>query len=370
MYCVHEELFRWIGELGFNKVYSLQLTTPIRIGPFEIVPLKALDENVDSIFHIKVDNLNILNVVDSWIDYNTLEVLKKISPWDLVLWPFQTMRELEVLSPSRSGPATRELPPEWIEQLLALNPKSVVPSSCQFRLEDWSWYNKFFFPITYKQFANEIKSLLPESQVIRLNPAETVIYNGEKFVNSLSLDWVRPIGNQDVDYDFDEKIKPPRTSEIAKNFPGLTFAESRRVINYCQHEIIEQYSLKKDLIRPYFSKKRYWRLALYDHLGNERIFNYFADNNQLRITGELTALPDWITEVPIQKLHAAIATGESLTSMYLRVNDQKLNPEIEEDLAMSEVTEDPLIHCLFSGVFGSYQEVQLQKIKLKENHDG
>ncbi len=44
-------------------------------------------------FQVKVADLNILNVVDSWIDYDTLDLLAQEN-WDLILWPFQTMREL------------------------------------------------------------------------------------------------------------------------------------------------------------------------------------------------------------------------------------------------------------------------------------
>ena len=67
-YCEFEELFSLIRELGFNKVYKLEINRPVIIGSVEITPRRALDSDVDSIFHIKAGNLNVLNVVDSWID--------------------------------------------------------------------------------------------------------------------------------------------------------------------------------------------------------------------------------------------------------------------------------------------------------------
>ena len=103
-------------------------------------------------FHIKAEGLNILNVVDSWIDPEALPELASHAPWDMVLWPFQTMREIEVLSPSRAAAVAPQLPEDWIDQLRLLKPRYVVPSSCQFLQESWSWYNNAFLPITYLQF--------------------------------------------------------------------------------------------------------------------------------------------------------------------------------------------------------------------------
>ncbi|HEY8272332.1 MAG TPA: MBL fold metallo-hydrolase, partial [Pseudobdellovibrionaceae bacterium] len=175
IYCIFEELFSLIRALGFTHVYSLEMNVPVVIGSLEIIPWRALDADVDSIFQIKAAGLNVLNVVDSWIDFATLSELARSAPWDMVLWPFQTMREIEVLAPSRATVATGELPTEWIEQLKILNPKYVVPSSCQFIQESWSWYNHAFFPISYRQFQKEIEDALPDSQVVRMNPSVAVV---------------------------------------------------------------------------------------------------------------------------------------------------------------------------------------------------
>jgi hypothetical protein len=64
-----------------------------------------------------------------------------------------------------------------------------------------------------------------------------------------------------------------------------------------------------------------------------------------------SAKADWTTEVPIAKLYAALELGESLTSMYVRINGSQFE----------EIVDDPLIRCLFNGSLGSYQKAQ-QKI--------
>ena len=131
IYCIFDELFEMVRELGFNQVHKLETNVPVRVGPFEVIPREAIDSDVDSMYQVKAAGLNVLNVVDSWISPVALRELVEEGPWDMVLWPFQTMREIEVLAPSRADAASRELPAEWIDQLRMLDPRFVVPSSCQ-----------------------------------------------------------------------------------------------------------------------------------------------------------------------------------------------------------------------------------------------
>ena len=138
IYCLFDELFDMVRQLGFTNVHALRLDEPVHVGPFEVVPREAMDADVDSMFQIRAAGLNVLNVVDSWIDDATAARLVAEKPWDLVLWPFQTMREIEVLAPSRHAPAPPALPEDALAQLQALAPRYVVPSSCQLVFEPWS----------------------------------------------------------------------------------------------------------------------------------------------------------------------------------------------------------------------------------------
>ena len=165
IYCIHIDLIEMLQELGFKSVTALKHDLTIQFGPIKITTRKALDIDVDSIFQIQVGELNILNVVDSWIDDKTMQLLEMYKPWDLILWPFQTMRELEVLSPLRAN-SNAEIPKEWVRQLQTLQPRFLIPSSCQFIHEDWSWYNQAFFPISYKRFADEIKTVLKITTIL------------------------------------------------------------------------------------------------------------------------------------------------------------------------------------------------------------
>jgi len=368
LYCVFEELFSLIRELGFTQVHSLKLDSPVVIGSIEVIPKRALDAEVDSLFHVKAAGLNVLNVVDSWIDDETLSELARVGPWDMVLWPFQTMLETDVLAPSRAPVAIRELPTEWIEQLKALNPRYVVPSACQFIQEPWSWYNQRMFPITYQQFQKEMGSALPESRVVKLNPSVSVVLDKNSLEKSSGLTWVQPVGNQDLDFQYDSSRLPTPTSEIAQHFPALTAQQTDQVLEYCRSGLVEKYRTLDAPSEIYFDKPRLWRLSVYDHTGAAQTFLYKVKCENIEYIAESNETPSWTTEIPITKLYAALELGESLTSLYMRINEIVFHPAIEKEIQYADIVEDPLIRCLFSGSIGSYQRAQLKRIQGRKIH--
>ncbi|MNL02211.1 hypothetical protein D3C87_1227120 [compost metagenome] len=367
LYCVFEELFSLIRELGFINVHSLKLDTPIQIGALEIIPRRALDAEVDSLFQVKVSGLNVLNVVDSWIDDATLNQLVDLGPWDLVLWPFQTMLETDVLAPSRAPVAIRELPSEWLEQIKALNPKYIVPSACQFIQEPWSWYNQRMFPITYQQFQKEIESALPQTQVVRLNPSRSFVLDKNSLHASPGLSWVQPVGNQELDFEYDASLQPTPTSEIAQHFEALTAEQTEYVLEYCRSGLIQKYRSLDAPSEIYFDKPRVWSLSVFDHTGDVQTFLYKVKCENIERVGDTNDRPSWTTEIPVAKLYAALELGESLTSLYMRINDVVFEPAIEKEIQYADIVEDPLIRCLFNGDFGSYQKAQLKRIKARAN---
>jgi hypothetical protein len=366
LYCIFDQLFAMIKALGFRNVHSLHINSPISVGSFEIIPREALDSDVDSMFQIKAAGLNVLNVVDSWIDPGALELLAGDAPWDMVLWPFQTMREIEVLSPSRATAAPSELPAEWIDQLRIVNPRYVVPSSCQFLQEAWSWYNHAFFPITYRQFQQEVEAALPGAQVVRLNPSVSVILDDQTLQVSAPLDWVVPVGAQDVDYQYDASAKPPRTADIAARFPPLTASQTERVLDYCQTGLLDKYREMELLPDSYFEKARIWRLSVYDHAGAATHFRYRLEGDTIERLADDEGLLGWTTEVPISKVYAALELGESLTSMYMRINDAVFDADTENDIESADIVDDPLIRCLYNDAVGAYQAAQLRRLQGRE----
>lgn len=364
IYCLFDELFDMVRQLGFTNVQALGLNEAVAVGPFRVTPREAMDADVDSMFQVQAGGLNVLNVVDSWIDDGTLAQLVAEGPWDMVLWPFQTMREIEVLAPSRAAAAPPTLPEEWIPQLQALAPRYIVPSSCQFLQEPWSWYNRAFFPISYAQFTREVTAALPAAQVVRLDPSVSVMLDAESLRPAPPLSWVIPVGDQDVDYAYEGNAAAPSTAEIARHFAALTAPQLARVLDYCQAELPEKYG-DVEAASEYFDEPRIWRLSIYDHAGDVTHFRYRLAPNGTATPDGSDAPPGWTTEIPAAKLHAALEEGESLTSMYMRINDAVFDEATERELAEADVVDDPLIRCLFSATFGAYQAAQLRRLLLR-----
>jgi len=361
LYCLFDELFVLLRELGFTNVQSLAVDVPVQVGAFEVIPRRALDDDVDSMFHIRAEGLNVLNVVDAWMDPETLEQLAQYAPWDMVLWPFQTMREVDVIAPSRAGHAAPALPvalpEEWPEQLQALSPRYVVPSSCQFVQEPWSWYNHAMFPVTYRQFAQQVGAWLPSAQVLRLNPSLAFELTAHALTAAAPLLWVLPVGDQDVDFDYRPGITPPPTADIARSFAALTAAQAALVRDYCQRGLLEKYAEMELPDDSYFADACVWQLTVYDHEGAGQRFRYRIHGDTIAVAGDDQA-PGWTTEIPAAKLYAGLVLGESLTSMYVRIAGAHVEADADADIA-----DDPLIRCLFNDAFGAYQAAQLRRLK-------
>ena len=370
LYCLFDEMFALIRELGFANVQALQVDAPVTVGPFTVTPRKALDSDVDSMLQVQAGGLNVLNVVDAWMDPEVLPLLASHAPWDMVLWPFQTMREMDVICPSRAranaaaGEVATALPEEWMDQLRALRPRYVVPSSCQFVQEPWSWYNHAMFPITYRQFGAAVMAALPGVQVLRLDPSVSVLLERDALHAAPPLPWVQPVGAQDVDFQYDAAaaLAPPPTADIARRFAPLSEEQAALVRDYCETGLLEKYREMELPDESYFEQPRIWQLTVYDHAGQGAQFRY-------RVCGDEIA-PDhgdeplaWSTEIPAAKLYAGLALGESLTSMYMRINDAQFAPHIVQQQAEADIVEDPLIRCLFDNAFGAYQAAQLKRLK-------
>ena len=362
LYCIFDELFAMIRALGFEQVERLQVDVPVTVGAIEVTPRRALDDDVDTLFQVRAAGMNVLNVVDSWIGPDTLAQLAALGPWDMVLWPFQTMREVAVIAPRLAGPARLSLPDDWIEQLQTLRPRYIVPSSCQFVQEHWSWYNHAMFPVTYRQFAGEVAAALPKATVLRLDPSVSVRLDAHGVSPAAPLPWVIPVGPQDLDFDYRPGLMPPSTADIARRFPALSDADAALVLDFCHHGLLARYRDMELAEDSYFQQPRLWRLSLYGHDGAATVLHYRLDGDLIDLVPETAEAPSWTTDVPLAKCHAALVLGESLTSMYLRINDADFDAAILAELKQADITDDPLIRCLFNDAIGAYQAAQLKRL--------
>lgn len=368
IYCLNEEMLQLIRELGFKNVYPLKINHEVKIGTFKVTPHRALEEEVDCVFQISTDTINVLNVVDSWIDYDKVSELAKIK-WNLILWPFQTMRELEVLSPHRSDRNAVEVPFEWVEQLQALNPQNLVPSSCQFINESWSWYNHAFYPISYKMFIEKMQKSLKATSVFRINSGATLklSVNAIRWVNS--VDWIKPIGPQDLDYCYLPSQTIPSLLEVSKKFNNLSTEQQLQIKEFCKVELLNKLNNLDFSNEDYFQFENFtWCLKVYSHHNSRAqvdTYTYAKVGKQFKLlqNNEQQAEIHWQTEIAEFKLWNALFQAEAMTSLYLRINDGQFSAENEKLLKEISLIEDPLIRVLYNNNFASYQKKQLERIR-------
>jgi len=367
-YCLHEEAFTVLKELGFTRVFALKLNHAICVGDFKVTPRRALESHVDCLLQIEVFTLNILNVVDSWIDDDTLFLLSQQKPWDLVLWPLQTMRELDAIAPRGAFAPAHSLPPEWLAQIRKLNPRIIVPSSCQFKFEEWSWFNHYYFPITHRQFFKEIRAEFPDIQVIEMSPLTTVLLNGSEVTFGPKLDWGQAEALAKDDYEFVSDLVPPTTQSVAEHLPVLNSEQLNIVKNSCAQELIERWLGLESVEDDYMQRPIGWKLRLF--LGGKNStpleFNYFISEGRITCTESIAVDQiTWLTEIPAVKLFNALFLGESLNSIYIRINDMQFSEELEPLVRAADPFADPLLRVLYSRSLIPYQWAQLKKTQIK-----
>lgn len=351
IYSTDETALDLLHQLGFKYVHSLKHNVPIKVQDLQIEAYPALDIEIDCIFHIQSQGYNILNVVDSWIDPDTFKKLKKLGNWNLILWPFQTMREIEVLSPRTAATADTHLPIEWIEQIKDLNPECIVPSSCQFQFEKGSWINQFYFPITYAQFSKDLELNQISTKVQRLDPSTSLELSSGR-IRPQSLPWVRTIEDDLIDYIYNPHQKIPTLQEFSLNrFLSLT-SEDQFLLSEWLQNMEEMFSK----VNIYFDEeglehKLEWKLTIYNQ-GNVFWEKSYSDK------GFKGTAIFWSTEIIAEKLWGALKRGETLSSLYMRIND---NPDVKylEDL---DCLQDPLLKILYGVDALEYQKQQLLNI--------
>lgn len=360
IYCVHTEIETILRQMGFQRIYFLKVDHPIAIKDLTITPRRALEEDVDSLLHIQAADLHVLNVVDAWIDDDTLKNLTLQTTWDLVLWPFQNLREIEVLSPRRFG-TNRYADDERLAQLSSLAPRFVVPSSCQFIQEEWSWLRSYFFSTNYDEFIEKATPRLKSSQIVQMPPGSCFELSRQGFTELADLPWIQRL-SEDGNYRFDATAEIPSTSAIAKKFKVLDVSQLQSVAEYCRHHLLTSYSSLDSQTAEFFAISRIWELRLWDHDGLSQSYFYSIEQDRILGIEKTEGVPQWLTEIPVQKLYGALENGETLTSLYVRINDTVFDAETEHELKTADLMEDPLLRCLFSRDPLLYQKAQLRRL--------
>ena len=130
--------------------------------------------------------------------------------------------------------------------------------------------------------------------------------------------------------------------------------------------IFEKFKSLGSSDEEYFRKTRRWKLSIFDHQGKSQDFFYLIKDDHLQWDSLQKDPVEWLTQVSAAKIYGALEQGESLTSMYMRINDTKFEDKIEQEIKWADVLQDPLVRCLFTGNTGAYQLAQLKRLKISK----
>lgn len=355
-----------IKSLGFKEVYAIEPFESFNIKDIEIKVWPALDNEVDCLLSFHSQGFNILNVVDSWIPAGIINRLAR-TIWDLVLWPFQYLRESEVLSPDRFNQVSHSILPEHLEQLSELTIYNLVMSSCQFRMQGSSWLNHKFFSLSYAQFASQLNDCCPKINIINLLPGQGLFFLPKQVVSwAASLGFISILAEQGSnDYYFDPYIKVPLMSQLASQLGSLDLQEELFLHLYIRHSLPEtltslEWEKGSLFCEPLFT----WQLLIYDHQGRAQSFFMMSDQGKFCLT-EAVSNPDWVTEVSAARFYQALTKGFPLTSLYLQIARQPLSSRGESYLKEPyQLFNDPLVKALYTPNPLKYFDYEYAQIRL------
>lgn len=349
IYTTNTQALDLIKDLGFQQIHALNHRHPIHIKDICITAYPALDEDIDCLLHIQHENQNILNVVDSWINWPVIDELKSIS-WDLIIWPFQTMREFDSLKPQQAPEPDLEIPIEWQEQLKILNPKNLIAGACQFKFEPFSWLNNFFFPISHQSFQETIKRILPESALFQIAPSSCLNLTTLKITTN-NLEWIKTINPNLSDYSYEKNQYIPTQKEYSKNFKPLTEDKKEKIFQWLENDLEQLFNNLTFINDKDEEVQIHWSLLIYEE---NKTLKEITLTSKPKLKSYV--IQNWTTEVIAKKLYQALRESATLTSLNPRINDT------QKDESTLDILQDPLLQILYNKDPLSYQKSQLKRI--------
>lgn len=361
IYSKFSEAVTLLLSLGFRKVRLLDEGFSLAIGDFLVSGHQSQYPDVDQIYEIEVEGLRILNLVDSFPGEASVEYFSK-NKYDLLITPFQCMRELEILCPQiELDSSVQSADP--LQKINILNARYVLAGACQFKFEKWSWLNFHYFKNSYAAFRNAVISSIPFAQPLQLAPLKTMIFNNKE----LTLEAPRPecIHNsanqaESEDYDFNLNSPVPTTSEVSQHFIHVSDVEFLSLVRFLETILVETYSNLESSDSPYFAGTWNYSITLWNG-PNQQVNKYYEVSGSLmELLDKAPAEVHWRSEIVASKLLGAISGLETLSSLYLRLNDPRNEFAPRKDIQFVSPIEDPLIRVLFDDKPFSYQKSQLK----------
>lgn len=364
---IHSRIFSLIKSLGFINVFPLEVFTSYEVKDIKVQIWPALENDIDCVLSIHSCDTHILNVVDAWLPSGILPQLQRYN-WDLVLWPFQYMRELNVLSPDRFKQCIQSILPEHVEQLTKLQMSYLVMSSCQIKMQGDSWLNQHYFSLSYRQFMDQLQPLLSKTKIIKLNPGQGIGGFGTAEVGSrVALNYLSLLTpDAESEYFFNPLLVAPSLATLSPGMGQLSIAEKLFLQNFIKYALSNLLNLLKwDAESLFMAEQFTWQLITYDQRGNATSYYFIRARNEFYLSSSPPTSVDWVTEIAETRGYQALTKGYPLTCLNLQIARAPLSKRGEAYLQEAyQLMEDPLIKVLYTANPLRFFDFQYAQIRL------
>ncbi|MET0648655.1 MAG: hypothetical protein ABW208_18750 [Pyrinomonadaceae bacterium] len=184
---------RALEAMGFQELWPV---TPGQIMGFNDLELTFTPSNVvfpEMGVLFSHAGRHVWNCVDTEFDQRAFSLVRqRAGRLDLMFAQYQALIEEELGCDALGGSFPYKRYAMNLNAVTEANPRCVVPSSCGYRYCAQPWQNQRGFPISERQFLEDVRTLLPGTQALSL-PQGGVI-NAEDFViRENALPWVERI---------------------------------------------------------------------------------------------------------------------------------------------------------------------------------
>jgi hypothetical protein len=232
-------LHHTLTTMGFERVYTARAGETLT---FEDVALTFTPSNVrfpELGVLFTHNGLRFWNCVDSEIDERALTLVRRQgADLNLMFAQYQCLLEEELGYDALGASFPLDTYRNRVEAVIRAEPRCVVPSACGYRYETDTWLNQRGFPVSERQFLDDIAMMRP--QVVRRSVAPGAAIDVESFeVEADSLPFTKRLGssNSTLDWRPDRGVPPLRDSDpyghgtrklrraatlfLTKDFPSL-----------------------------------------------------------------------------------------------------------------------------------------------------
>ncbi len=353
-----------LSTMGFERIYMAHAGETLT---FEDVTLTFTPSNVrfpELGVVFSHDELRFWNCVDTEIDERALSLVRRQSSnLNMMFAQYQCLQEQELGYDALGASFPLDIYRNRVESVIHANPRCVVPSACGYRYEIESWLNQRGFPISERQFLDDINMIHPEI-VCRIVPPGGAIDIESFEIDANSLPFIELLSTDDSPLEWRPDRGVPPLTDLDPYQHGVQELRSK-IRTFLTEEFLTL------LDQPHLSEWRQrfarfgivWRLEVIYPDGSEQI-QWFDFSDTGRWLEASPRPPKLITSIIASAL-VGLTNGEvtPYRALFSRRVVLKLYAHTAQGLQrIGTIADEPIARTLFRSAPRRYVETELRRL--------